>query len=162
VDAAHFSSDIHEFISLLSKYSVKYVIVGGEAVIYYGHARLTGDLDLFYEASSENAGRLFTALTDFWGGEIPGIKAPEEFLNIGTIIQFGVPPNRIDLINSIEDVSFAEAWASRTAEKIESQDKKYPVYYIGLEKLIKNKRAMGRHKDLDDLEYLEKVFKKTK
>jgi predicted nucleotidyltransferase len=51
VKASHFSEDIQEILALLAKHQVKYLIVGGEAVIYYGHARLTGDIDLFYEAS---------------------------------------------------------------------------------------------------------------
>jgi len=53
-NSLYFSEDISEFIYLLYKYKVKYVIVGGEAVIYYGHARLTGDIDFFYESTREN------------------------------------------------------------------------------------------------------------
>lgn len=44
---SHFSKDVREFLMLLAKYQVKYLIVGGEAVIYYGYARLTGDIDFF-------------------------------------------------------------------------------------------------------------------
>lgn len=73
--SSHFSPDIQEFIGLLSINKVKYVIVGGEAVIYYGYARLTGDVDFFYEASLENTERLYIALDSFWGSAIPGIKS---------------------------------------------------------------------------------------
>ena len=61
-----FSPDIQEFFTLLAEYSVEYVIVGGEAVIYYGFARLTGDVDIFYRGSSENVAKLYGALKDFW------------------------------------------------------------------------------------------------
>lgn len=153
--ASHFSSDIQEFLRLLSIHGVRYVIVGGEAVIYYGYARLTGDVDFFYEAMSENVARLYDVLNDFWGGDIPGLRSSGELLPRGTILQFGVPPNRIDLINLIDAVSFKEAWDSRIEEEIEIERVKYQVHYIGLEELIRNKEAVRRYKDLEDLRYLK-------
>lgn len=162
MNASHFSSDIQEFIKLLNIHGVRYVIVGGEAVIYYGYARLTGDVDFFYEPTTENVTCLYGALLDFWGGEIPGVKSSAELQIKGTIFQFGVPPNRIDLINSLDAVSFEEAWESREEEKIKIGGKEYKVYYIGLEQLIKNKGAIKRYKDLEDLKYLKEVVKVKK
>ncbi|MGE5861373.1 MAG: hypothetical protein ACM34J_12505, partial [Ignavibacteria bacterium] len=69
-----FSQDVIEFLYLLSKHKVKYLIIGGEAVIYYGHARLTGDIDIFYQRNSENAAKLFEMLNEFWEKNIPGIN----------------------------------------------------------------------------------------
>jgi len=115
--ASHFSPDIQEFLFLLSHHRVKYVLVGGEAVIYYGFARLTGDVDFFYEPTAENSQKLYRVLEDFWQSSIPGVQSPEELMSQNTIIQFGVPPNRIDLVSSISGVSFAEAWESRVEEK---------------------------------------------
>lgn len=128
--ASHFSSDIQDFIIFLDTHGVRYLIVGGEAVIYHGYARLTGDVDFFYEPSPENAGNLFEALNDFWEGDIPGVESSTELQSKGIILQFGVPPNRIDLINSIDAVSFEEAWKFRAEEEIEIEGKKYKVYYI--------------------------------
>jgi predicted nucleotidyltransferase len=54
MDPNYFSRDIKEFIRLLDKYDVKYVIVGGEAVIYYGYPRLTGDVDFFFSSDDKN------------------------------------------------------------------------------------------------------------
>ena len=85
----------------------------GEAVIFYGHVRLTGDVDFFYARDSENLGRLFSALREFWAGDVPGLQGPEELSPEGTIVQFGQPPNRLDLISSIEGVDFEEAWEGR-------------------------------------------------
>jgi len=70
--ASHFSPDIQEFLRLLSTHGVRYVIVEGEAVIYYGYARLTGDVDFFYEATPENVARFYDVLNDFWGGRYRG------------------------------------------------------------------------------------------
>ena len=72
----------------------------------------------------------------------------------GVIIQFGSPPNRIDLINSIAGVGFEEAWAGRVDAVLVTADGDVPLPFIGLEALVKNKRAAGRPKDLDDLSYL--------
>ena len=91
--------------------SCRYLIVGGEAVIFHGYPRVTGDVDFFYENTPANTRRLFNALLDFWEGRIPGIAAPEELRKLGIILQFGRPPHRIDLMNRIDGVSFSEAWA---------------------------------------------------
>ncbi|HMB92498.1 MAG TPA: hypothetical protein VKP65_16715, partial [Rhodothermales bacterium] len=85
IEAAHFSPDTQDFIRLLHQHSVRYVIVGGEAVIYYGYARLTGDVDFFYDRQPDNAALLFEALLSFWDGDIPGISKPEELIEPGLI-----------------------------------------------------------------------------
>lgn len=72
----------------------------------------------------------------------------------GQIIQFGQPPNRIDLINDIEGVDFEESWPGRVEALLVSEDEETPIHFIGLRALVENKRAAGRPKDLDDLDYL--------
>jgi hypothetical protein len=153
--AAHFSKDTLEFIKLLARHRVRYLIVGGEAVIYHGYARLTGDVDFFYEASPTNAERLFAVLTDFWKGNIPGVESAKDLLAKNLILQFGVPPHRIDLVNSITGVFFAEAWTSRVEENIKVGRRECAVYFIGLDALVKNKESIRRPKDLEDLKYLK-------
>ena len=160
MDPTYFSPDILEFIRLLSIHEARYLIVGGEAVIYYGHARLTGDIDIFYDRTEKNAEALYSALEQFWEGQVPGVANYSELLMKGTIIQFGSPPNRIDLINEISGVIFEDAWPNRTFEKVEIKGDKHFVYYIGLDDLIENKRQANRYKDLADLKYLTKIENK--
>lgn len=155
--ASHFSEDIQEILTLLAKHQVKYLIVGGEAVIYYGHARLTGDIDLFYEASLGNGAKLYQTLDEFWKGDIPEVVSSEELLEPGIILQFGAPPNRVDLLNTIDGVSFQDAWLNKTTVYIQIGDNKIPLYFIGLDDLIRNKETLGRYKDLEDLKYLRKA-----
>ena len=149
-----YSEDTSEFLSRLYKHKVNYLIVGGEAVIHYGHTRLTGDIDLFYDCSEENTAKLYNCLNDFWNGDIPGISSAEELRKEGIVIQFGVPPNRIDLMNLIDGVKFSRAWEEREASQYEYQGEKFEIYYISLDHLIENKKASGRHKDMEDLDYL--------
>ncbi len=159
--ADHFSTDVWDFIFLLNKYDVNYVIVGGEAVIFYGYARLTGDVDFFFESSYENTSKLYKALNEFWDGNIPGIKNQAELQEPGFVIQFGVPPNRIDLLNELENVPFDEAWANKNTISIDFEGKKIPLHFIGIDQLIKNKEAIQRHKDMEDLNYLKRVKKSS-
>ena len=142
---------------MLAKHQVKYLIVRGEAVIYYGHARLTGDIDLFYENSPVNVANLYQTLVEFWEGDIPELDSSEELLEPGIILQFGAPPNRLDLLNTIDGVSFQEAWSNKTTVNMQIKDNKAPVYFIGLDELIRNKETLGRYKDMEDLKYLRKA-----
>jgi hypothetical protein len=156
IAADYFSSDIRDFIALLHRHEVRCVVVGGEAVIHYGHARLTGDIDFFYDRTVDNAQALFQAMLAFWSGTIPGLKAADELLEQGVIIQFGRPPNRIDLLNQIDGVTFAEAWLTRVTVPVETPEGDALLHFLGIENLIRNKEAANRPKDLDDLAYLRK------
>ncbi len=162
MSAALFSADILDFLSLLQQRAVHYLVVGGEAVIQYGHARLTADMDIFYDASSTNAASLFQALLDFWAGDVPGIASPEELRPKGRVFQFGRPPNRLDLLNSIDGVSFAVAWRGRKSVRFPYRGRSLQVHFIGLKDLIRNKRAAGRNRDLDDLQFLLEARKRLK
>ena len=158
--ASYFSTDVQEFIRVLANYDVHYIIVGGEAVIYHGHARLTNGIDFFYEPTVANAEKLWDALDEYWAGDMPGLKSSEGLLLIGATVQYGVPPNQIVLYNSLTNVAFDEAWEAKVEESIRFRGKKYPVYYIGLEDLIKNKNALKRDIDKEDLKYLNALAKK--
>jgi hypothetical protein len=154
----HFSADAADFIELLANHGVRYLLVGGEAVIYHGYPRLTGDVDFWFEQTPENAERLFAALKAFWDGHVPNVASAEELLVPGLIVQFGRPPNRIDLIASISAVDFETAWARRIEEIVElGPGRRPPIYIIAVDELLRNKRATGRHKDLDDVEHLESI-----
>jgi hypothetical protein len=78
VRADHFSPDVQELIEKLARHGVGFLLVGGEAVIYHGYPRLTGDVDLWYEQTADNATRLFAALREFWGGRVPGVETEKE------------------------------------------------------------------------------------
>jgi len=68
---AAFSADVVEFIRLLQRFGVRCLVVGGDAVIFHGYPRLTGDIDLFYERTPANARRLFHVLEVFCDNDIP-------------------------------------------------------------------------------------------
>jgi hypothetical protein len=157
IEASSFSPDTADFLRLLHEHGVRYLVVGGEAVIFYGHARLTGDVDVFYDLEGDNPQRLWEALLEFWEGNVPGLEGAAELAEEGLILQFGLPPNRIDLINTIDAVRFADAWPRRTVVEVKSDEGSFPINYLGLQELIRNKEAAARPKDLEDLEFLRSV-----
>lgn len=151
IEPSHFSADILEFIRLLQIHRVQYVVVGGEAVIYHGYPRFTGDIDFFFSDSAANVQAMFAALQEFWGGTVPGLQSAEELAEDGIIIQFGRPPNRIDLLNRIDGVDFPDAWRDKIQLRIPCPAHEIPLFMIDLRNLLRNKRASSRPKDLDDL-----------
>ena len=142
-------SDFKEFLRLLDETGVKYLIVGGYAVGYHGYPRSTGDMDVWVDSTEENAKRVVETLKEF-GFDVPEVS-PELFLDPERVIRLGHPPLRIEILTSVTGVSFGECYSTREVEEMEGGT---PIHFIGLEKLKENKRASGRHKDLDDLENL--------
>ena len=149
-----FSPDVIEFLRALNKHEVKYIVVGGDAVIFHGHVRFTGDVDFFYSDDDKNVAALYQALLEFWRGTVPNIASPKELQEPGNIIQFGRPPNRLDLMNAIDGVSFKEAWESRIQVFFTAEESEIAISYLSKENLIKNKVASGRPKDLEDVKFL--------
>jgi len=140
--------DFRELLALFNDHHVNYVIVGGYALAFHGAPRFTGDLDIFVKSDHENAGRIVAALNDF-GFASRGLTEGD-FERPDQVIQLGVAPVRVDLITSITGLSWEEVFANR----VPSDYGDVPVHYIGREELISNKRAVGRAKDLADLEAL--------
>lgn len=140
--------DFRELLALFSARHVEYLIVGGYALAFHGAPRFTGDLDIFVRPDVVNAQRILSALKAFGFASV-GLTTGD-FERPDQVVQLGVPPVRIDLITSITGVSWAEAWAGRVAGRYGDM----PVYYIGREQFVANKRATGRTKDVADLEVL--------
>jgi predicted nucleotidyltransferase len=143
------SKDFKEFIKLLNENEVRYLLVGGYAIAMHGHPRYTKDMDLWIWLNKRNAEKLLVVLDRFG---FSGLNYRiEDFLNPENVIQLGVPPNRIDLITDLTGVEFETCYESRIKIKIDEIE----IPLIDLENLKKNKRALGRHQDLADLENLE-------
>ena len=143
------TTDFRDFAALLNELDVKYVLVGGYAVAWHGHPRFTKDIDFFVERSRANAERLLQVL-DRFGFSSLGVTL-EDLLEENTCLYFGHPPNRIDLINFADGLTFDEAWSSR--EQGEIGQLKFCV--ASREVLIRNKRAAGRPQDVADAAKLE-------
>ena len=140
--------DFRELLALFNEHKVEYLIVGAYALAYHGAPRFTGDIDVYVRPSVENAARIVEALAAFGFGSL-GLEA-DDFQKPDRVVQLGVPPVRIDLITSITGVSWEQADAGKVPGKYGDVD----VHYLGRSQYVQNKRAMGRKKDLADIEAL--------
>lgn len=140
--------DFKELLELFNSHGVEYLIVGGYALAYHGAPRYTGDIDLLVRPSADNAERVMTALRAFGFGSV-GLTN-RDFTAAANVIQLGVPPVRVDIVTSLTGVPWEQAYAGRAAGEYGD----VRVYFIGREEFVANKRAIGRKRDLSDLEAL--------
>jgi hypothetical protein len=141
-------SDFKDLLALFNAQGVEYLLVGGYALAFHGAPRFTGDLDIFVKPSPENAQRIMAAINQF-GFASTGL-GPADFNAPDKVVQLGVPPVRIDVMTSLTGVSWEEAWSGRVKGTYAGLD----VFYIGIEEFVKNKRSLGRQRDIADLEAL--------
>ncbi len=140
--------DFRRLLELFNAHSVEHVIVGGYALAFHGAPRFTGDLDLYVRPTCENAERILTALAEFGFGSLN--LTVEDFSTPGRVVQLGVAPVRVDIVTSLDGVSWEEAWTGRS----EGDYGDLPVFFVGRKEFVANKRATGRQRDLADLEAL--------
>ena len=138
-------------LSLLEKHKVRYLVVGGYAVMKYTEPRFTKDLDLWVSTDQENSKAVYAALKEF-GAPLKDL-APADFAQEGYFYQMGNPPFRLDVMMSIPGVTFEAAWANR--EKVQLEGLIIP--FISKADLIKAKEASGRDQDLIDAKELRKT-----
>lgn len=143
------SKDFKEFVALLKKHDAEYMIVGGYAVGVHGYPRYTGDLDIWLNPTEPNAARVLEAINDFGFGSFNISTA--DLTKEGNVIQFGQPPLRIDLLTSIDGVTFDACYVNRKEVTFDG----LAMNFIGYHDLVTNKKATGRHRDLDDVENMQ-------
>ena len=130
-----------EFVDLLRAFvahDVHFLVVGAYALALHGRPRATGDLDVWVEATPENAQRVVQALRSF-GAPMDQVSEAD-FASPGVVLQLGVAPGRIDILTALTGLAFEEAWRGRVREAIGEVS----VDFIGREAFIKNKLATGR------------------
>jgi hypothetical protein len=140
--------DFTALLRALSTAEARYLVVGAYAVTFHSRPRATGDLDLWVDPSAENAGRVYAALEAF-GAPLAALTE-RDLATEGMVYQIGVPPRRIDVLTSLTGLTFEEAWRGR----VEGSLGGVPCPFIGKQELVKNKRTLGRPRDLADLELL--------
>lgn len=140
--------DFNEFLQLLNKNQVEYLLVGGYAVGYHGFPRATGDMDIWVHANPEGAVKIVAALVAF--GFSASSLTHEPFTKPRQVVRIGTPPLRIELLTTVSGVDFQECYRRRQLAVFDGVE----VPIISLDDLKANKRAAGRLKDLNDLENL--------
>lgn len=145
------NSDFRELLQIFNDEGVRYLVVGGYAVIHHSQPRYTKDLDLWVEPTVENARRVASAFLKF-GLPMAGVTQ-EDFATEGTQFFIGVPPCAFDFLTTISGLVFAEAWENRVA----SDEHGLPIWYLGKDDLISAKKSAGRLQDLADIEEIQRT-----
>ncbi len=146
MDTTLLPPDFKEFLQLLNSHEVKYLLVGGYAVGYYGYPRATADIDIWVATDEENVKNVIASLAEFGFTDVDA----ELFAKEQQVIRMGVPPLRIELLTGISGVAFDVCY--QEGQIVDFSGVK--VNLIGLAHLKLNKAASGRYKDLNDLEHL--------
>jgi len=143
------NEDFVDLLRAFAAHDVRFLVVGAYALALHGRPRATGDLDVWIDATPENARRVMEALAAF-GAPMDQIAA-DDFARPGIVYQLGVAPGRIDILTQLTGITFQEAWPHRVQHPFGD----VPVDVIGRDAFLRNKRATGRARDLVDIEGLE-------
>lgn len=147
------SEDFRDFLAELVDAEVRFLLVGAHALGVHGLSRATGDLDVWIEPTPENAARAWAALNAFGAPLQAHGVAVEDLARERAVYQMGLPPQRIDVLTSIDGVGFEDAWCGRVEVELDG----LTIGVLGIRQLRANKQAAGRPKDLLDLQLLAEL-----
>ena len=142
------TGDFKDLLRALNANGAKYLIIGGHALAVHLVPRMTKDLDLFIRSDEQNAKAVFNAFAQF-GAPLQGMS-PADFMD-GTTFQIGQEPDRIDILQRIDGITFDEAWTNRVEGTVDGE---ISTSVISKDDLIRNKLASGRDQDLVDVKKL--------
>lgn len=145
------NEDYRDILAALVQHDARFLVVGAHALAVHGYPRATVDIDILIESTPDNARRVWNALAAF-GAPLEDLDVSESDLcRPNVVAQFGLPPNRIDILTGISGVSFVNAWQNRVEARVEGVQ----VPVLGMSDLIANKKASGRDKDRADVKGLQ-------
>jgi hypothetical protein len=130
-----------DLLRLFNQHQVRYLVVGGYAVMKYTEPFYTKDMNIWADSTAENAKRAYRALVEF-GAPMADLTA-DDLTQPHIVFQFGMAPARVDLMTTIDAVTFPEAWNNR----VETHLSGIPISVISIEDLIRNKEAASRDSD---------------
>ena len=145
------NEDYRDILHALSDEKVKFLLVGAYALAAHGYPRATMDIDIWVMPSLQNAEAVLRALRRF-GASLHNLTK-EDLQKDGTTFQIGVAPRRIAIITAASGLQFEETYGRSLSVNIEGIE----VHIPSIDDLIRNKRALGRTKDLADAEVLESL-----
>ncbi len=148
------NTDFKELLKTFNEHGVKYLVVGGYAVMKHSEPRFTKDLDIWVEASLDNAEKVFQSLKSF-GAPLSNLTVAD-FAEDG-FYQMGRPPARIDILMGLTGLDFRSAWSNR----VEGNYGEVKTQFLSIDDLIINKREAGRPQDLMDVENLQLARKRN-
>jgi hypothetical protein len=142
------NQDFRDLLRVFNEEKVRYLVVGGYALIKHSEPRYTKDLDLWVSPDEDNAQRVFQALIKY--GAPVSAMSPADFTKAGYFFTMGLAPNRIDILFDLKGLTFDSAWQRRVCDVAGDIE----ICFLSRVDLIINKEAVGRKQDLADVEKL--------
>jgi hypothetical protein len=142
--------DFAEMLDALSAAGAEFLIVGAHALAAHGRPRATGDLDIWVRPTTENADRVWHALVTF-GAPLDELRL-DDLSTPGTVFQIGIAPARIDILTAATGLDFDQAWSRRETFDVDGR----ALPFLSRDDLIRNKLAVGRPRDLADVDDLRR------
>ena len=147
-----FNQDFRDFLQALNNTNVKYLLVGGYAVIIHGYSRTTGDMDIWVNNTQENYYKLVNAFKEF---KMPVFDMTLDVFGKNKeidVFRFGRNPVAIDIMTKMGTLDFNDCYL----KAITYDDDGLQINVVHYNNLIEAKKEAGRHKDLNDIENLNK------
>lgn len=144
-----FNEDFQDFIRAFNDNRVRYILVGGYAVILHGYIRSTADMDIWVDKTKVNYQKLKKALNQFGAS---GFSENEFLGDEFNVWGFGREPNRIEILSEVKGLKFDVAYK----KSITYEQENLPIRFINFNDLLESKKAAGRFKDKNDIEQLNK------
>lgn len=144
--------DFEDFLDLLDRHTVRYLIIGGLAFIYHAKPRFTKDIDVWLDPTPGNLRRANAALAEFGSPHLLELARGDE------ILQLGVAPNRIDLLRQAGPLAFEEAWGRR----VEGVYGHARACWISIEDLLAIKERIDHPRHREDARVLRKVLERRR
>jgi len=148
--AVGMNRDFAEMLDALSAAGAEFLIVGAHALAAHGRPRATGDLDIWVRPTPENAQRVWRALVSF-GAPLDELHV-DDLATPGIVFQIGIAPARIDILTAATGIAFEGAWSQRATFEVDGR----ALPFLSREDLIRNKSAVGRPRDLADIDDLKR------
>jgi len=146
--------DFEELLAILNARKVRYLVIGGYAVLFHAQPRATKDLDLGVKPDLPNATALHAALAEF--GAPPEGLTPADFAEAGSFFRMGTPPLMVDILPEISGVEFDAAWSHRIEAPIDAGSSVIAPF-ISVDDLLGAKLAAGRPPDIADVTAIRAV-----
>jgi len=139
--------DFEDLLQLLERHRARYLIVGGLAFIYHAKPRYTKDMDLWVDPDPRNIERVNAALCEFPSPQLlsPGRRSE--------ILQIGIEPNRIDVLQAVGRMRFGTAWRRRVRDWYGA----VRASWIDLDSLLRIKSGIDHPRHQEDARVLSEV-----
>ena len=144
--------DFEDFLDLLERHGVRYLIIGGLAFVYHAKPRFTKDIDVWVDPEPDNLARANAALADFGSPYLLNLSDANE------ILQLGVAPNRIDLLREAAPLAFEDAWRRR----VEGAYGRARACWIAIEDLLAIKERIDHPRHQEDARVLRLVLERRR